>query len=61
MPYSEAHKRATFKYRKEHTKRLVLDLPIAEHEAIEAHCKALGIPKATFIRQLAKDAIKPVE
>lgn len=50
MAYSEAHKRATLKYRKKSYKRIAVDLKTEEYERISEAAAAVGEPLATYVK-----------
>ncbi len=57
MPYSEAQKRATNKYKEKAYKRIPLDVPVAEYDALKAYCKQAGESVNGFIRRIIKENI----
>ena len=57
MPMNEAQKRARNKYRKNSTHTLIIYYPNAEYAIIEAYCKHINSPVATFVRKLIRDAV----
>ena len=57
MAISEAKKRADAKYRSAKRRQIQLDMSIADYERIKAHCEALGVPLATWIKRLIQAAL----
>ena len=54
MPYTEAQKRATMKYRKNNLVTLTLDLKPEEKETIKAAAVAAGKPVKTYLLDLVR-------
>lgn len=57
MAVSEAQKRASKKYFDTHYKQVKLTMSKEEAEALDAYCKAHGLTKQGFIRDLIKREI----
>lgn len=59
MAYSEASKKATYKYRSAAYKRIPLDMKVEEYEAIKKYCEEHGEPSVNgFIKKLIKQAME---
>lgn len=58
MPYSEAQKKATEKYKKNHYKRVPLDMKQEEYERLKAYCEKAGVSVNGYIRNLINENIK---
>lgn len=43
------------KYCREKRFRISFEMPNAEYEVLEEHCKSLGVPVATFIKQAIEE------
>jgi len=52
MAYSEASKRASFKYKKENIKRIPFDVQIEQYEQIKAYAEAQGKPVNTVLKEI---------
>lgn len=58
MVYTEAGKRATIKYEKNKTKRIVLKYRVEDYEnIISPAIQKSGLPTATFIKQAVSEKI----
>ena len=55
--YTDAQKRATAKYKEANYKRVPLDMPVSEYEAMKQHCIDHGEKVNGFIRRLVRDEI----
>ena len=55
--YTEAHKRATAKYKEKEYKRIPLDVKISEYENIKKYCDENGEKINGFIRRVVREAI----
>lgn len=51
MVYSDAAKRATYKYRNTKTKAMSLNFKTEDYDRIKDHANNAGIPVATYIRE----------
>ena len=57
VAYSEAQKKATSKYKQANYKRIPLDVPITEYEAIKTHADARNEYVNGFIRRAIRETI----
>lgn len=57
MTYSQAQRKATDKYKAANYKRIPLDVPIPEYEAIKAAAAAAGKSVNGFIRDAVKEML----
>lgn len=58
MAYTEAQNKATQKYKAENWKRVPLDLPINECNALKEYTQATGQTVSGFLRKIIKENIK---
>ncbi len=58
MPYSEAQKRATDKYKRENYKRIPLDVPKADYETIKSHSAARGESVNGFVKRAISETME---
>lgn len=58
MPLSEKRKESMYRYAKENLKRIPLDVPKAEYEAIKAHSEARGESVNGFIKRAVKETME---
>lgn len=57
MAYSEAQRKATDKYKAANYKRIPLDVPIKEYDAIKEAATAAGVSVNGIIREAVKEKI----
>lgn len=57
MPYSDAHKRAQYKYAAAHLKRVPLDVQQGYYETIKQAAERAGQPVNTYIKQAIQERI----
>ena len=57
MAYSEASKRATIKYQREHLKQVPIRFQFSEYEELKHAADRAGLPVATFMKQAIRAAI----
>lgn len=55
--YSEAHKRAQYKYNAANIKRIPLDVQLSEYDIIRQHADAAGEPVNTYIKTAIRSRI----
>lgn len=55
---TEAQRRATLKYRKTKVKQVLLQYPIRDFRIVDAYCKHINMPLATWIKSLIKREIE---
>lgn len=58
MPVSDAQNKASLKYKGKAWKRIPLDVPIGEYEALKDYADKTGQPINGFIRKIIKENIK---
>jgi len=54
---TDAQRAAKLKYRKNSTHSLVINFPNAKYDIIDAYCKHINSPVATWVRSLIWDVI----
>ena len=54
MAYNHKTARANEKYKKEHLKRVPLDMQKEEYAKMKAYCVERGLPVATFIKSCVR-------
>lgn len=54
---SEAQRTSNLKYRKNHTHTLLMNFPNSKYDIIDAYCKHINSPVATWVRGLIWNAI----
>lgn len=57
MPYSDAAKRATYKYHAAKIKRIPLDVKATDYETIKAASDRAGQPVNTYIKQAIQERL----
>ena len=57
MPRTPAQNKATYKYNKEHIKRVPLDMQLAEYEDLKQVADKVGEPVNTFIKTAIRERI----
>lgn len=57
MAYTEASKRATIKYQREHLKQVPIRFQFSEYEELKHAADQAGLPVATFMKQAIRAAI----
>lgn len=55
MAQTEAAKRAVKAYKEKSWKKITIEIPIAEYEALKAHLDGSGESLAGFIRRMIKE------
>ena len=58
MAYSEAQKKATLKYKKEHYERLAIDVPTGKREEYKAVAKSKGLSLNQYVIGLIESDIQ---
>ena len=58
MPYNEASKQATLKYRANKIKRVPLDMQTSQYEALQAHAQAKGESVNGFIKRAIQETME---
>lgn len=58
MALSASQRKANDKYIQANYRQVKLSMPIAEADALEAHCAAYSYTKAGFIRQAIKEKME---
>lgn len=58
MTYNEASYKSSQKYKATNIKRIPLDVPIAQYEAIKAHADARGEKVNSFIKRAIRETME---
>lgn len=57
MPYNDASKKASQKYKAANIKRIPLDMQITQYEAVQIHAKAHGESVNGFIKRAIQETM----